>query len=281
MTRQGLVVTRPMWLVRGAGSLVRVAVIGLIGIFAVSGFLGLFIGKSESARGRRAEPPRDLAAESFAEGFTRAYLTWDASHPERQEQQVSAFAADALGAGAGLSPFAGRSQKVVWTATAEDEGVSRTQRRITVAAETSGHVPYYVSISVRHDRRGLMVVSGYPALVGPPPVDTSVSPPDEAEVGDAELRAVVRRAITNYLGREGTNLRADLDSRAVVALPVSVLKVASVDSITWVRPGRLALELRAEGSGATWTLRYELDVVKRGRWYVRSIQTNPRGRNSP
>jgi hypothetical protein len=275
-----LVVTKPAWLVRWSGRLARIAVISSIGILALLGLLALFVGRPEAVRDRRAQLAPDLAAESFAEAFTRAYLTWDPTRPERHERQVASFASESLGPSAGLSVPAGRRQQVTWTATAKDEAASRTEHLITVAAGTSSGVPYYVSVPVGRDRRGLLAISGYPALLGPPPVDTRMSPVDEAEVEDAGLRTVARRAIANYLRREGTNLRADLDSRAVVALPVTPLRIASVDSITRVRPGRIALELRAGGGGATWTLRYELDVVKRDRWYVRSIQTNQAGRSS-
>ena len=54
------------------------------------------------------------------------------------------------------------------------------------------------------------------------------------------------RAITNYLRREGANLRADLDREAVVALPAAQLEVKSIDSISRVRPGRIAVEARGE-----------------------------------
>jgi hypothetical protein len=127
----------------------------------------------------------------------------------------------------------------------------------------------------------LLAVARYPALVGGPPTRRKAAPADEPDVEDAQLRAVASRAVTNYLRREGTNLRADLDAEAVIALPAAPLEVESIDSISRAGRGRVAVELRAKGHGAAWTLRYELDVVKRERWYVRSIQTDPGGRSSP
>jgi hypothetical protein len=117
-------------------------------------------------------------------------------------------------------------------------------------------------------------------LVGAPPVDRGLGSDDGREVDDPGLRSVVRRAIANYLRGEAQNLRADLDSHAVVALPTMPLTLISVDSATWAGPGRVAVELRARAGGASWTLRYELGVVKRERWYVRSIQSNTTPRRS-
>jgi hypothetical protein len=272
--------TRPAWLVRYAGRAGRAALISLVVILIVAGLLTVIAGRPRPLESRRPERARDLAGQSFAEAFTRAYLTWDSSHPERHEKQVGAFTSEALELGAGLSVPPRGAQLVAWTAATADQAVSPTRRLITVAAQTTRHT-YYVSVSVQRDRRGFMAVSRYPALVGAQPLDTNAGPAEELEVEDGQLRTVARRAITNYLNREGTNLRADLDPKAVVALPATRLKVTSIGSITGARPGRIAIELKAEGDGATWTLRYELDVVKRDRWYVRSIQTNPTERSSP
>jgi hypothetical protein len=279
--RRSPVVSRSAWRIRWAGRVPRAAFTTLVVILSFVGLLTMLAGSPGPVRLREAEHGRDLAAESFAEGFTRAYLSWNAAHPERHEKNVSAFTSDALEPGAGLSVPAKGAQQVTWTATVRDEAVSRRRRLITVAAETSSGSHYYLSVSVQRDRRGLMAISRYPALVGAPPVDTKADAVDEPEVGDGQLRAIARRAITNYLRGEGENLRADLDSDAVVALPPSSLRVTSISAINWARPRRVAIELRAEARGTAWTLRYELDVVKRERWYVRSIQINPKEGRAP
>ncbi len=272
--------TRSAWLVRSAGLVVRLALIWLVVVLTLLGLLTVLAGRAAPVTDLHAGRAPSLAAESFAEAFTRAYLSWDPAHPERHERRVGAYASEALAPGAGLSARSGSSQQVTWTAAVQDEVVSNQRRLITVAAETTSG-PSFVSVPVQTDRRGFMAVSGYPAFVGAPPVNTKAPVIDEPQVVDRALRTVAGRAIANYLRREGTNLRADLDRRAVVALPTRRLRIASLDSITWVRRGRVAVELRAEEGGATWTLRYELEVVKRDRWYVRSIQVNPNVRRSP
>jgi hypothetical protein len=280
MSGDARVISRAAWRARWSGRAPKLAFVALVALLAIAGLRTVVAGLPASTAPVRLQPGHDLAAEGFAQEFVRAYLSWDPAHPERHERQVSRFTSGALQPGAGLSVWAREAQRVVWTAAIGDEAVSNTRRLITVAAETSGP-PYYVSVSVQRDRRGLMAVSRYPALVGAPPVDTKASSGDEPDVEDAELRTVARRAIANYLGREAVNLRADLDPRAVVALPATPLELRSVDALTWVRPGRVGAEVRAEGGGAEWSLGYELDVVKRERWYVRSIQSNPTARRLP
>ena len=78
---------------------------------------------------------------------------------------------------------------------------------------------------------------------------------------------------------ERDNLRADLDRGAVVSLASAAMTVRSTDSVTWAAPRRVAVTIAAEDvEGAEWTLRYELSVVRRDRWYVRAISIDPTSR---
>jgi hypothetical protein len=61
-----------------------------------------------------------------------------------------------------------------------------------------------------------------------------------------------------------------------VSLPTTVLDVRSVRSITKPASDRVGVVVAAvDASGIQWTLRYELTVVHRDRWYVRAIQPDP------
>jgi hypothetical protein len=104
----------------------------------------------------------------------------------------------------------------------------------------------------------------------------------EAEVEDADLRAVCDRAVRNYLAGARRNLAADLADGAVVSLPPKRLRVGSVESVNWVAPGRrVAVQVRAEEEdGAVWMLRYELAVVRHERWYVRQLHVDPRSKGA-
>jgi hypothetical protein len=218
---------------------------------------------------------RDIAAQGFAQAFARAYLSWDARDPEQHQEQVTPFLSGSLDGDGGLQlPPHGR-QQVLWSTVIQDQRDARRDRVITVAVQTTRQL-LYLAVPVHRTDRGFLVVRQYPSLVGPPVSDPAVAPAEEPDVTDDGLRAVAQRAITNYLAGERTNLLADLDAGAVVSLPTATLDVRSVGAITQAARDRVAVEVNAaDATGTQWTLRYELAVVHRDRWYVRTIQTAP------
>jgi hypothetical protein len=254
----------------------RVVLLSALGVLAIAGARGAIAGSEEPLPVSRASvPAQDLAAEGFAQSFARAYLTWDARRPELHEEQVAPYVSHALDPGAGLEPPDRGSQVVVWTAAVRDRPTGARDHTITVAAQTTRSL-VYLAVAVRRDERGFLVIPRYPSIVGPPVSDPAQKIGEEDEVEDGALRAVAERAVTNYVEGERENLRADLDRAAVVSLPVTALRAGSVESVNWAAPGRVAVTLAAEGSdGASWTLRYELSVVRRDRWYVRAIAIDP------
>jgi len=218
---------------------------------------------------------RDITAQGFAQAFARAYLSWDARHPEQHQRQVTPFLSGSLDGDGGLQiPPHGR-QQVLWSTAIQDQADARGEHVITVAAQTTSQL-LYLAVPVQRTGRGFLVVPQYPSLVGPPVSDPGVAPAEEPDVSDDGLRAVAQRAVTNYLAGERTNLLADLDPGAVVSLPTAVLDVRSVRGITRAAADRVAVEVSAaDSTGTQWTLRYELTVVHRDRWYVRAIETAP------
>jgi Conjugative transposon protein TcpC len=256
----------------------RIVFYALLAILALAGLRAAFEPTPEPAATPRVERPteHDLAAESFAEAAARAYLTWDGSRPEERERRLAAFLPGTLDADAGLAPADDSTQEVTWTTVA---GARREGRRtiVTVTAATSEGGTLHLSVPVERDPRGFLYVSGYPALVGPPATNPEASLAEEDSVEDEKLAVVVERALTNYLARARGNLLADLTPDAVVSLPADALEVTNVNEVTWVTPGRrVAVELDAEDEQEnTWTLRYELEVRRSDRWYVRSLQVDP------
>jgi len=218
---------------------------------------------------------RDITEQGFAQAFARAYLSWDARNPDQHQRQVAAFLSDALDADGGLQMPPRGQQQVLWSAAIQDQTDAHDDRVITVAAQTTREL-VYLAVPVHRTRRGFLVVPRYPALVGPPISDPGAAPAEERDVADGALRAVAQRAVTNYLAGQRTNLLADLDPAAVVSLPTTVLDVRSVRSITKAADDRVAVEVAAaDDAGIQWTLRYELTVVHRDRWYVRAIEPDP------
>jgi len=219
----------------------------------------------------------DQAAGAYAEAFARAYLTWDARTPDERERRLAPFIAS-LDADAGLQPAPDTSQSVVWT-TVVGQRRSPDAWLVTVAAQTSGPL-LYLSVPVARSPRGYLSLAGYPAIVGPPATDDRGTATAGPEVDDDALNAVVARAMRNYLAANRSNLLADLAPDALVSLPSEPLTVTSSEKATWVVTGeRVAVALTARDRRQnTWTLRYELDVRKRERWYVQSVQVDPRFR---
>ena len=217
----------------------------------------------------------DTAAEAFAEGFAGAYLSWDPEHPRRREHELAAYLPLFLGADGGLRP-AGERREVTWVAAMSSRR-SGSALNVIVAARVSDGETVHLVVPIARDSRGFLYVAGYPALVGAPPLASTVSPALAEEVTDEALVAVVERALTNYLEGARDNLLADLTSDAVVAIPDWRLTVSDFDPATWDDPGRrvAAVVTAFDQEESTWTLRYELDVVKSGRWYVRGIEVDP------
>jgi hypothetical protein len=271
------VLSQPRWRSRWAGRVPKAITLLVVAILCAAGLRAAIAGPPSPPRDRPAIAGNDLSAQGFAEAFARAYLTWDAARPADHERQVAAFISEALDPGAGLSLPRRGAQTVLWTAAVQDRRVGGRGRLVTVAAETTESL-LYLSVRVDRDPRGFMFIGRYPALVGPPATNTKAPLPDEPEVEDQRLAIVARRTVTNYLAREATNLQADLEPSAVVSLPPSRLVVRSIDAVQWTAARRVAVEVDARSSSGDWRLRYELDVVKRDRWYVRSIQANPAAR---
>jgi Conjugative transposon protein TcpC len=217
----------------------------------------------------------DPGAAAFAEGFARAYLSWDAKRPDDRTQRLAPYVG-ALDADAGLKPGAETSQGVLWTSVVGERREEQA-RLVTVAVQTTRRL-VYLSVPVSRDARGFLAITSYPAIVGPPATNPKARAPEEDEVEDAGLVDVVTRAMRNYLAGNRQNLLADLTPDALVSPPGEPLQVADTNErVTWVVPSRrVAVELDArDASDSVWTLRYELDVSKRERWYVHSVQVDP------
>jgi hypothetical protein len=222
----------------------------------------------------------DTAAITFAEQFARQYLTWTPDEDSQtRDQRLAPYLGDGLQADAGLSPGDEDRQEVFWTAVVGTQSDGKPGTVVTVSAETN-HGRIFLAVPVHRDDRGFLGVTGPPALVGGAPGRARLPEQDQPDVTQGDAKVVVTRAITNYLTGNQRNLTADLTPGAVVTLPPLRLRVTSTDNVVWVQPERrIALDVDAiDDRGTQWTLRYELDVVHSGRWYVQSIHTNPIGR---
>lgn len=264
---------------RWRARLPRLVATACLAMLAIAGLRAAIAPADPSRPPAIAPATVDQAAGAFAEAFARAYLAWDPASPELRERRLSAFLSGALDPDGGHAPT-GTARDVDWTAVlAERRSAARTT--VVVAAELDGEL-VYLAVPVARDGRGFLSVAAYPALVGAPATSDNTESPAGDEIDDADLRAVCERAVRNYLAGARSNLAADLAEGAVVSLPPQQLQVLSVESVSWTVPGRrVAVQLRAEEQdGAVWTLRYELGVVRRERWYVRQLHVDPRSKGA-
>jgi len=115
----------------------RIVFLGLIVILSITGLRTIFEPGAEPAAAVRVEQRGDdVAAQTFAEGFVRAYLTWDAADPAERERQLARFLPSTLAADGGLEPGDDRDQEVLWTAVA-DARTDGSRTVVTVVAQTS------------------------------------------------------------------------------------------------------------------------------------------------
>ncbi len=227
-------------------------------------------------------PPRvsaDAPSQDFALQFARAYLTYDAARPGARTQALAPFMPDTLDSNAGFFPARG-SQEVIWVNVASDQRALAGGRVITVAAGvTTQRRPVYLAVTVLHRRGEALALAGYPSFVGAPVIGTDVTLPERDTVTDKAVVQVVDRVVHNYLAGAAPNLKADLTADAVVTLPTVVLAVQSVDEVLWTAgpssEAVLATVTAEDGTGALYTLTYELGIAYRERPYVEFIEVIP------
>jgi Conjugative transposon protein TcpC len=265
--------TRSVRALRWQARAPRIAFWALLALLLAAGLRATVATPAQSPREPRTARAYDQAAGAFAEGFARVYLGADPARPERREGRLRAYLASGLEPDAGLTNA--RVRTVGWTAVVSQQRAGG-RLAVTVAAELGGEL-VHLAVPVERDGRGFLFVPAYPALVGALAANPDARPEAEREVEDEQLRAVATRAVTNYLAGARRNLLADLAPDAVVSLPAVRLAVRSVDELSWVAsPRRAAVQVQAEDrAGARWTLRYELGLVRRERWYVRSLAVDP------
>ena len=235
---------------------------------------------------RPARPPAaavvsdDRGAEGFATLFARSYLTWDAAAPAAHQQGLAGFVGTGIDPDVGLGPPPRGAQRVAWAEVVQSRSAGPGEHVYTVAAETGGSAPEYLSVDVVRDGAGELRLGRYPAFVGPPLVApaTALDAGAGAEVTDVGVTTVVGRALRNYLAGSAQNLAADLAPGAVVATPAEHL---TLDRLADLRVGRAGGVLATVGAhdaaGTTYTLTYQLDLQSTGgRWLVGAIQTDPR-----
>lgn len=227
----------------------------------------------------RSAPDHPL--EDFAQGFARAYLSYDANRPAARDRALGAYLPADLDAGAGLVPSGTDDREVAWTRVAQNQEALAGGRIVVVAVgfKEQADDPLYLAVPVRRLAGGEIALSGYPALVGAPVrARARGALPARESVEDPEILALAERVVRNYLAGERADLAADLAPGAVVAIPAASLSVVSLEEVVWASDPEsgavLATVIARDESGSEWTLTYELGLERRrGRMLTSFIET--------
>lgn len=255
----------------------RIVACALMGILALAGLKEILIGDPAQPRTKAAEGV-DHPSERLALGFARAYLSFDARRPQLRERALAAYVPEGLDSDAGFLPSRGR-QHVVWAEVAQNQRALAGGRAVVVAAQLSGQPdPAYLAVPVDRDAEGRVFVAGYPAFVGAPSTNLAPPTPLRETVTERALFQLAERVLTNYLVGSSENLKADLDSSAVVTLPTVSLEVTSLDELVWAdkrQSAVLATVTALDQSRNPLTLTYELGIAYGERPYVTFVQVAP------
>jgi Conjugative transposon protein TcpC len=281
---------RPLWRVRLGRELPRLLLMGAAcaGLLASARYAIAPPRPAPAARAAPVTPPRDLAAEGFAQLFARRYLTWEANDPEAHQRALAQYTGASMEPGAGLQPPPQGEEQVQWTEVVQERVPAVGERVYTVAAQTDTAGLQYLSVSVQRTASGVLRLAGYPAFVGAPasePADASAGLSDGGaggggrELDEPALSAVVERALRNYLADAGSELAADLTPSARVSLPAQPLGLETMQHVVRSTEGGDALTATVQATdahGVHYTLAYDLDVAQvAGRWEIAAIQMDP------
>ncbi|HEX3692758.1 MAG TPA: conjugal transfer protein [Solirubrobacteraceae bacterium] len=220
----------------------------------------------------------DRAAEGFAALFASRYLSFQAADPEAHRQALAPYIGAEMEPDAGFQPPEGISQRVLWTQVVAAEAQAGGRLLYTVAVQTEPSGLLYLSVGVVHTSNRALAITGYPAIVGAPPIAAAPSQSQLSEVSDGALTTVLDRALRNYLAGSESELAADLSAHARVAPPNASMALEAIQSLGWEPGGHSVLSLVRvrDRAGGRYTLAYRLYVLAAaGRWEVSGIELAP------
>jgi hypothetical protein len=257
----------------------RYLALALLGVLLFLGVRSVIAPPAATSVGQPRVPRADDPSRYLALGFARAYLSYDAAHPEQRERALAPYIGESGEALAGLTPRRG-SQRILWEDIASDQRSLQGGRTITVAAAVSGsELPLYLAICVEHPRGEPARIIGNPAIVGAPSIDPAGASESGEAVENPMLLEVVDRVLRNFLAGSGRDLEADLTPEAAVTLPTRSMRLVEVSEVAWIGdPGSgavLATVEAGEPNGASYVLSYELGISYRDRPYVDFIEVVP------
>lgn len=265
---------------RSAGSalhpLGRVAIWTVIALLLVRGLGAVLapegVSRSAPARSEGVDP----ASASLAVRFARAYLT----NPAPRE--LTPFLAEDARVGSGRSALAGDAA-LIQTEVAATQELGGGRAVLTVACDLRDGRSLYLAVPISRSRAGGVAVSGTPWVVaGPSTAGVEGERPRPLAGEDAgAIRALAAKFLPAYLAaRSARDLSYLLAPGASVAPLAGTLEpLGSGGSVAQLGDGEGARRtvlvsgrFRDPESGAVYRLAYRLELVRRNRWYVRSVE---------
>lgn len=255
----------------------RVAIWTAIALLLVRG-LGTVLapdGASHSVARAHGEGT-DPASASLVVRFARAYLT----NPAPRE--LTPFFAEGARVGSGL-PAVGSRAKVAQAEVAATQELGGGRAVLTVACDFRDGRSLYLAVPISRSGAGEVAVSGGPWVVAAPSTaGVEVQRPRPLAGPDAgAIRALAAKFLPAYLtARSARDLSYLLAPGASVAPLAGALEpIGSSGSVSQLGDGEggrrtvvVSGRFRDPASGAVYRLAYRLELVRRNRWYVRSVE---------
>lgn len=255
----------------------RVAIWAVIALLLVRG-LGAVLAPaqvSEPAAAARGEGTDQVSA-SLAVRFARAYLA------DSDPRELTPFLADGARVGGGL-PAGGSGAEVAQAEVAATQELGGGRAVLTVACDLRDGRSLYLAVPISRSGAGEAAVSGAPWVVAEPSAAGVEAERPRPLVGEdaTPIRALAAKFLPAYLAaRSARDLSYLLAPGAsVVPLAGTLELLGSGGSVAQLGDGEGARRtvlvsgrFRDPESGAVYRLAYRLELVKRNRWYVRSVE---------
>jgi Conjugative transposon protein TcpC len=225
----------------------------------------------------------DDEARAFAAQFARAYLGYSPRRPDESAREVLAFVSPDL-AGSIVPEFSRRdpdASAVQDAIAARAERLDDRRALITVATSTATSTRY-LTVPVARDAGGGLVVFDLPSFMAPPAqAQLDAVPPEPLTGADAtEVEDVLERFFRAFLAGRTEDLEYLVPAGVRIAAlgePLELVAVESASELEPLRSGTRAVlatvRARDPQSGAAWTLRYRVRLVRGDRWYVAAVNT--------
>jgi hypothetical protein len=256
--------------------------IGRMALWAAVALLlarGLVSVVADSAEGEpavhRSAAGSEDAVEAAAVRFARAYLE------DPSPQALQPFLATGARIGAGGPPPAPAPGGAPAAGVRSSE-VGDGRVIVTVACELRDSRTLYLAVPIVRFRAGEVAVLGAPSIVAVPAVAGAdpARPQPIAGPGAAQIEALVAKFLPAYLAAgEASDLSYYLAAGAAVIPLGGTYQLLGVSGVSQLGSGEGAqrtviadAQVRDPVAGGSYPLAYRLQLVRRGRWYVRSVK---------